>query len=186
MEKETVYVENVKQDIKDKCFRDIKMMLILFVLFLPFLFVFLVLYEEDKTFLIGIIALSALIIIPLLLYYIRYRLIIKNFYIVKAKFKGLQYFPYFGELTLGMRFLGYRFYRMVGYKKDVATYDSTLFHYKWSKLGHISEYGIKRSSDQGDIFYLAIYKRKIYALYNTDLFEMHESVKIVDEYGLKY
>ena len=98
----------------------------------------------------------------------------------------MTYYPFFGEHVLGMRFLGYRFYNVTEFKKDIKDHDATIHYYKWSKLGHISEHGVKRSADVGDIFYLAIYKRKIYAIYNTDLFKMHESVEIIDEYGLKY
>lgn len=191
MEKEIVYLENIKQDIKEKCFRTIKMWLFVTVAFLPVLAIgFVIDSAEHNAPMLFITLLISIFPCCALGYYIYYRIIIKNFYIVKAKYKGMTYYPFFGEHVLGMRFLGYRFYNVIGYKiknGDAPTStDATIHYYKWSKLGHISEHGVKRSADVGDVFYLAIYKRKIYAIYNTDLFKMHESVEIVDEYGLKY
>ena len=205
MEKEIVYLENIKQDIKTSCFRNLKIWIFGTVMLFPILAIsfsialtnyFTIIHklpEYSNKFvkqMLIVTLLTSVFPCGAIVGYIRYKIILKNFYIVKARYKGMQYYPFFGEYILGMRFLGYRFYNVIGYKikngDAPASTDATIHYYKWSKLGHISEHGVKRSADVGDIFYLAIYKRKIYAIYNTDLFKMHESVEIVDEYGLKY
>ena len=191
MEKEIVYLENIKQDIKTSCFRNLKIWIFGTVMLFPVLAIsFSIALTEQKTAMLIVTLLTSVFPCGAIVGYIRYKIILKNFYIVKARYKGMQYYPFFGEYILGMRFLGYRFYNVIGYKikngDAPASTDATIHYYKWSKLGHISEHGVKRSADVGDVFYLAIYKRKIYAIYNTDLFKMHESVEIVDEYGLKY
>ena len=52
--------------------------------------------------------------------------------------------------------------------------------YRWAKYNHMWYEGLNRTSVPGDEFYLAMYKKRILAVYNTKLFELNKDLKVME------